>query len=66
MSLSQTTKRKTKAMQRMGKAIDRAIAAPSIREKEQAARWAAAWGLLCGIRTSGLRLRGGELIDSED
>ncbi len=49
--------RKSYAMRRMAKAIERAIAARSGKEKERAARWAAAWGLLCGIRTEGMVLR---------
>lgn len=47
-------------MKRMAIAIARAIARRSSKEKESAARWAAAWGLLCGIRSTGVRLRGGD------
>jgi hypothetical protein len=49
--------RKSYAMRRMTLAIERAIKRPTRKEKEHAARWAAAWGLLCGIRTEGVRLR---------
>jgi hypothetical protein len=53
--------RKSYAMHRMAKAIERAIEGKTSGEKERAARWAAAWGLLCGIKTSGVRLRDSEL-----
>jgi hypothetical protein len=53
--------RKSYAMQRMAVAIQRAIEDPTDKEKERAARWAAAWGLLCGIRTEGVRLRGSDV-----
>lgn len=43
--------RKSYAMSRMGKAIQRAIAAVSNGEKTQAARWASAWGSVIGIPT---------------
>jgi hypothetical protein len=36
-------------LQRMRIAIQRSIAAPTIDEKERAARWAAAWGAVAGI-----------------
>lgn len=49
--------RKSYAMQRMARAIERAIQAHTSIEKERAARWAAAWGLLCGIMTSSVKLR---------
>jgi hypothetical protein len=49
--------RKSYAMERMAAAIDRAIGSRTGKEKERAARWAAAWGLLCGIRTEGVKLR---------
>lgn len=49
--------RKSYAMRRMTLAIERAIKRPSSKDKERAARWAAAWGLLCGIRTEGVNLR---------
>jgi hypothetical protein len=49
--------RKSYAMERMASAIDRAIGCRTGKEKERAARWAAAWGLLCGIRTEGVKLR---------
>lgn len=53
--------RKSYAMHRMAVAIERAIEARTGKEKERAARWAAAWGLLCGIRTSRVRLRSSEV-----
>jgi hypothetical protein len=53
--------RKSYAMHRMAKAIERAIEGQTSGEKERAARWAAAWGLLCGIKTSGVRLRDSEV-----
>lgn len=53
--------RKSYAMKRMASAIDRAIHAPTSAEKERSARWAAAWGLLCGINTNSSRLRSSEL-----
>jgi hypothetical protein len=49
--------RKAYAMSRMTLAIERAIKRPTRKEKERAARWAAAWGLLCGIRTEGVNLK---------
>jgi hypothetical protein len=49
--------RKSYAMRRMTLALERAIKRPTRKEKERAARWAAAWGLLCGIRTEGVRLK---------
>jgi len=49
--------RKSYAMRRMAKAIERAIVASTGVEKERAARWAAAWGVLCGIKTEGMSLR---------
>jgi hypothetical protein len=55
--------RKSYAMQRMAQAIERAIQGGTSKEKERAARWAAAWGLLCGIRTPAVRLRRGEVAD---
>lgn len=42
-------------------ALERAIKRPTRKEKEHAARWAAAWGLLCGIRTEGVRLKAGDV-----
>ena len=49
--------RKSYAMLRMARAIERAIRARSDAEKARAARWAAAWGVLGGIRSPGIRLR---------
>ena len=36
-----------RALQRMGAAIERAIVSKLPRDKDRAARWAGAWGLLC-------------------
>lgn len=49
--------RKSYAMQRMAESIERAIQAGTSAEKERAARWAAAWGLLCGIMTATVNVR---------
>ncbi len=57
--------RKSYAMQRMAAAIERAIQASSSIDKERAARWAAAWGLLCGIMTSSVKLRRSD-VDMHD
>ena len=50
-------------MLRMVQAIGRAIRSPSNAEKDRAARWAAAWGLVGGIRSRGIRLRRNSLFD---
>lgn len=55
--------RKSYALQRMVAAIGRAIRADSTSEKDRAARWAAAWGVVGGIRTPGIRLRRSVLFD---
>jgi hypothetical protein len=55
--------RKSYAMHRMALALDRAIALRTGAQKERAARWAAAWGLLCGIQTQGVRLRHNDIED---
>ena len=49
--------RKSYAMQRMAESIERAIQASTSAEKERAARWAAAWVLLCGIMTATVNVR---------
>jgi hypothetical protein len=49
--------RKSYAMSRMARAIERAVEARTSKEKERAARWVGAWGMLCGIKTSTVRLR---------
>lgn len=49
--------RKAYAMMRMAEAIGRAIDAPTTVQKDKAARWAAAWGVIGGIMTPGVRLR---------
>lgn len=58
-----TSERKSYAMQRMVEAIGRAIHSETSSEKDKAARWAAAWGVISGIRTPGIRLRRSALID---
>jgi hypothetical protein len=58
--------KKSYAMQRMSAAIERAIVAPTIKEKERAARWAAAWGMLCGVTTSASNLKGGDVLAFEE
>lgn len=49
-------------MRRMAVAIERAIDAITIHEKDAAARWAAAWGMLCGIKTKAVLVRHSEVI----
>ena len=49
--------RKRYAMARMVEAIGRAIKSTTPADKDRAARWAAAWGVVSGIRTRGIRLR---------
>ena len=56
-------KRKAYGMERMIAAIERAILSDTAVAKERAARWAAAWGLLSGIRSPGIRLRRSVLAD---
>lgn len=55
--------RKTYAMLRMVEAIGRAIDSELPADKDKAARWAAAWGVISGIRTPGIRLRRSVLTD---
>jgi hypothetical protein len=55
--------RKNYAMLRMVGAINRAIVSPAPAEKDRAARWAAAWGLVSGIYSRGIRLRRDVLFD---
>ncbi len=55
--------RKAYAMLRMAEAIERAIVSERPDEKNRAARWAAAWGAIGGIRSPGVRLRRDVLID---
>ncbi len=55
--------RKSYGMRRMGAAIGRAMQAESSEEQARGIRWAAAWGLLCGIRSPGVRLRRPELVE---
>jgi hypothetical protein len=52
--------RKSYAMKRMASAIERAMALRASKKVKRATRWVAAWGLLCGIRTEGIRLRAGD------
>ena len=49
--------RKSYGRKRMALAIERAMTADSTAEQDKARRWAAAWGLLGGIRSPGVRLR---------
>ena len=63
MKLTIRTERKRYAMLRMAQAIGRAIAAETDAAKEKAARWAAAWGLVGGILSPGVRLRRDVLAD---
>jgi hypothetical protein len=56
--------RKSYGMRRMGKAIGRAMLAPTSEEQARGIRWAAAWGLLCGIRSPGVRLRRPDLVET--
>jgi hypothetical protein len=66
MSRTSRILKKSYAMQRMACAIDRAVRAAGAKEKERAARWVAAWGMLCGIRSESIRLRRSEVADSTD
>jgi len=63
MNPRKRNERKTYAMLRMVAAIGRAIQSPTSAEKDRAARWAAAWGVISGIRTRGIRLRRSVLSD---
>lgn len=56
--------RKAYAMHRMAEAIGRAMRSESPQEQERAKRWAAAWGVISGIRSSGVRLRRTVLFDT--
>lgn len=49
--------RKYYGMLRMATAIGRAIQSNTTLEKDRAARWAAAWGVIGGIHSTGIRLR---------
>jgi hypothetical protein len=49
-------------MSRMARAIERAIEAKTIKEKDRAARWVAAWGMLCGIHTNSIKLKRSEVV----
>jgi hypothetical protein len=65
--VKQVSPRKLYAMKRMSIALARASSArPFGPATDQALRWAAAWGMVCGIRTphTPLRLRRGTLIGS--
>ncbi len=55
--------KKRYALLRMNEAIGRAMASGSDAEKDRAARWAAAWGVINGIRSPGVRLRRSVLVD---
>lgn len=64
MKLRDRQQRKSYGMRRMGKAIGGAIQAASSGEQALGIRWAAAWGLLCGIQSPGVRLRRPELVEA--
>lgn len=66
MKSNSRIQKKSYAMQRMARAIDRAVRAGNGKEKERAARWAGAWGMLCGIRSATVRLRRAELVERGD
>ena len=63
--MTQRLRKETKAyaMRRMAAAISRAIDSDTSAEKTRAARWAAAWGVVGGIRSRGVRLRRSVLVD---
>jgi hypothetical protein len=42
-------------------AIERASYRPTSNEKENAARWAAAWALLCRIKAQGVNLKASDV-----
>jgi hypothetical protein len=63
MNRRDPNERKSYSRQRMVKAIERAMTADSGAEQDKAQRWAAAWGLLGGIRSPGVRLRRTVLAD---
>ncbi len=63
MKYRRKDERKAYAMLRMVQALARAIDADSSLEKDQAARWVAAWGVISGIRSPGIRLRRSTLFD---
>jgi hypothetical protein len=65
MKIIDRQQRKSYGMRRMGDAISRAIRTGSGDEQARAIRWAAAWGLLCGIRSPGVRLRDAELFGAQ-
>jgi hypothetical protein len=54
--------RKSYALNRMAQAIERAMRATSAKEQDRAARWAAAWGLLCGIKNLPVKLRPSDVV----
>ncbi|RJG08377.1 hypothetical protein [Massilia cavernae] len=56
--------RKAYTMHRTAEAIGRAIRSESPQDQERARRWAAAWGVVSGIRSSGVRLRRSVLFDA--
>lgn len=66
MNTNSRIQKKSYAMQRMARAIDRAVRSGNGKEKERAARWAGAWGILCGIRSATVRLRRAEFVERGD
>ena len=57
MNSNARLKKKSYALRRMGIAIERAMHAGNERDKARAAKWAAAWGMLCGIKSAGMKLK---------
>ena len=64
MDIANRHERKSYAMQRMGMAIDRARLTRSAAEKDIAVRWASAWGLVAGIRSTSVRLRDTQMVNA--
>ncbi len=65
MDINSRQQRKSYAMYRMSMAIDRAMRAVSPAEKNLAMRWASAWGLMAGIRSSSVRLRDTQVLGAQ-
>ena len=62
MKFTTRQQRKSYGMLRMSCAINRAMQARSDGDKDRAIRWAAAWGLIGGIRSDHVRLRKPEML----
>ncbi|HEY0491522.1 MAG TPA: hypothetical protein VGD30_18585 [Telluria sp.] len=65
MNFSDRQNRKSYGMLRMSRAIGRAMDAASPAEQDRAIRWAAAWGLIGGIRSDTVRMRSPELLRTD-